>query len=45
MTTAENGPPPAEDQSNAVELSAEEHQALLEANGGLLRALLAGMAR
>lgn len=37
---------PAEDRSNAVELSAEEHAALLDRDGGLLRALLAGgMAR
>lgn len=41
MTTAEK-PSPAEDRSNAVELSAEEHEALLDRDDGLLRALLAG---
>ena len=41
MTTADT-PSPAEDRSNAVELSSEEHDALLDRDGGLLRTLLAG---
>ena len=41
MTTADE-PSPAEDRSNAVELSAEEHDALLARDDGLLRDLLAG---
>lgn len=41
MTTDDDSPRPAENQSNAFELSPAEHETLLNENGGLLRGLLA----